>query len=85
MTVRVLREKWDIVKELTKEMVVVALAPFEEVGHLEKSLKKTDNTIDKLEEKVSLLKDEVVSNYVHHFERTGRQATFLYLDMDLSN
>lgn len=45
-----LREKWDVMNALTKEMVVVALAPFEEVGRLEKSLKKTDNTIDKLEE-----------------------------------
>lgn len=71
-------------KALTNEMVVVALTLFEEVGRLEKSL-KTDNTIDNLEEKVSLLKDEVVSNYVHHFERTGRQATFLYPDLDLSN
>lgn len=80
-----LREKWDVVNALTKEMVVVALTLFEEVGRLEKSLKKTNNTIDKLEDKVSILKDEVVSNYVHHFERTGRQATFLYPDMDLSN
>lgn len=37
-----------------------------------------------LEERVSLLKDEVVEISIHHFEREKRQVTFIYPDLDLS-
>lgn len=80
--VKLLREKWGTVKALTQEITTKALALFEEVGYLEKSLKRAHNTLNSLKERVSLLNDEVVATSVYHFERDIKHASFLYPDLD---
>lgn len=37
-----------------------------------------------LEDEVSSLKDEVATTLAQYFQRAGRQATFFYLNIDLS-
>lgn len=57
---------------------------FEEVEFLKWLLKRVHNTLESIEDKASLLKDEVVVTYVHHFERATRHALFFHPDLDLS-
>lgn len=59
--VRVLVEKLDDIKACTKEIIVVSLTQFEEVGLLEQSLKKIRITSESLKDKVLLLKDGVMA------------------------
>lgn len=51
---------------------------------MEQSLKRAHKTLEILEEKVSLLKDEVMTIFVHHFERARRQVASFYPNLDLS-
>ncbi|KAI5394283.1 hypothetical protein KIW84_061104 [Lathyrus oleraceus] len=81
--VRLLSENMDVVKVLTNEMSIEALVQFKEVRRLEQSLKRARIPLEILEERVSLLKDEVVAIFVHHFERVRRHVTLIYPAMDL--
>lgn len=81
--VRLLSENLDVMKVITNEMSIEALAQFKEVRRLEQSLKRASIPLESLEERVLLLKDEVVAIFVHHFERARRHVTLIYPDLDL--
>lgn len=84
VVIKLLREKQNALKALTRETNVEALTQIEEVYCLKQSLKRARSTLDSLEEKASQPKDEVVVTSVHHFEKAIRQVIFLYHYMDLS-
>lgn len=78
--VRLLREKRDVVKILTKKMAIEAFAQFEEVGCLEQSLTMARNTLEILNERVLLLKDQVVAISIHNFKRErGHVPSFILI------
>ena len=50
---------------------------------MKQSLKRDLNTLDGMEKKVLMLKDEVVETSVHHFEKARRHVSLLYHNLDL--
>lgn len=84
MIIKPIKEKRDALKALTQEEATQALAQFEQVDHLKQPFEMAQSTLNSLENKISLLKDEIVATFVRHFEKGIRHVTFLYLDLDLS-
>lgn len=66
--VRMVWGKWDALRVHTKEVATKTLTQFEEVMCLEESLSEALSSKEIIEEKTSLLKDEILVTSTQYFE-----------------